>query len=103
MQVKKTCSLSRFGYALAKPAEKRQLALRKSVRAYGSGYVIRKLVVLRTYRKSNPNLQKQYNTLTKDIAYVQAFRDAMSQSARQKDLKQYRRHQKLKNKNKVYC
>ena len=101
--LKKTCSLARFGYKLKEPKSNRQLALRKAVRAYGSGYVIRKLVVLRTYRKASPKLQDQYLKLNQDIRYVQIYRDAMSSSARKKDLQTYRNHAKLNNKNKVYC
>lgn len=101
--IKKTCSLSRFGYALDQSRQKREKALRKAVREYGSGYVIKKLVVLRTYRKDSLEFEKQYNTLNSDIQYVQKFRDAMSDSARQKDLAQYRYHFHLKNSNKVYC
>ena len=42
--------------------------VRKAVAAYGSGYVIKKLVVLRTYRKGSPDLERQYDILDKDIS-----------------------------------
>jgi len=103
IEIKKTCSLSRFEYALASPVKKRQQALRKSVHAYGSGYVIKKLVVLRTYRKGSSAFERQYDILDQDIRYVQRYRDAMSDVARKKDLRQYRKHAQLKNSEKVYC
>jgi hypothetical protein len=101
--MKKTCSLSRFGYALDKSSDQREKALRKATREYGSGYVIKKLVLLRTYRKDTADFHNQYVLLNQDITYVQQWRDAMSASARQKDLEQYRFHFRLKNSNKQYC
>jgi hypothetical protein len=102
IHLKKTCSLSRFKYALKLPRGKRRLALKRAVKAYGSGYVIRKLVVLRTYRKGSPELRRQYCALDSDIRFVQTFRDAMTASARKKDLMQYRLHTRLKNSEKTF-
>jgi len=77
--------------------------LKRAIKAYGSGYVIRKLVVLRTYRKGSPKLRRQYKTLDMDVQFVQSFRDAMTASARKKDLEQYRLHAKKSNSDKMFC
>jgi hypothetical protein len=103
--LRETCSLSRFSYALSRTKERRQASLRKAVGAYGSKYVIHKLTVLRTYRKARdtPSKRQQYTVLNKDIAYVQCYRDAMSDSARARDLRRSREYEKLSPANKMYC
>lgn len=103
--LRKTCSLARFGYSLDSNHLTRQQSLRKAVKAYGSRYVIQKLSVLRTYRKSRNTTwkRKQYAALDKDIAYTQLYRDAMSNAARAKDLARSRAYSSLKPSNKMYC
>jgi hypothetical protein len=83
-QLKKTCTLTRFGYALAKPVGARQKALRKAVDAYGSSYTIKKLVLLRTYMKRQATHAAK---LTTDIGFVQRVRDAMPAARRAADKK----------------
>lgn len=85
--LKKTCSLSRFGYKLASGQAKRRASLRQAMAAYGSKYTIHKLSVLRTYRKarSTPEMKKAYDVLDEDIKYVQRTRDRMSSANRTKN------------------
>lgn len=103
--LKQTCSLARFKYSLSSPAEARQRALRRAVKAYGSRYVIQKLNVLRTYRKGmdTPWKRRQYRQLDSDLRYVQRYRDAMSDTARADDLKQSRAYARLNASKKTFC
>lgn len=82
--LKKTCSLSRFGYTLRTPTKKRHEILIRAIKAYGSQYVIHKLTVLRTYRKKSPS-SEAYKTLDADIRFVQSFRNAMSNARRRQN------------------
>lgn len=103
--LKKTCSLSRYGYVMATSKYNRQKSLDKAIASYGSRYVIQKLVVLRTYRKSRktPRLDREWNKLTSDISYVQKKRDKMSSKNRESDLKRSRSYAKKNAANKMYC
>lgn len=82
--LRKTCTLSRFGYSLDTPRKDREKMLIRAVKSYGSRYVIHKLTVLRTYRKKDPT-SASYKTLDSDIRFVQSFRNAMSDIQRQKN------------------
>ena len=103
--LKKTCSLSRYGYVMAKSKDKRQKSLNKAIASYSSRYVIQKLVVLRTYRKSRktPRLKREWNKIDRDIMYVQKKRDSMSPKNRARDLKRSREYTKKNAANKMYC
>jgi hypothetical protein len=100
--LRKTCSLSRFGYTLDTPSKDREKMLIRAVKAYGSRYVIHKLTVLRTYRKKQPT-SAQYKALDTDIRFVQSFRNAMSNIQRQKNKNTAIAYQQLDPSNKVFC
>lgn len=82
--LKKTCTLTRFDYRLKHGVTARRKALRRAIAAYGSGYTIRKLVLLRTYMKRLP---KHAAKLTDDIGFVQRVRDRMPATKRAADKK----------------
>jgi len=74
----------------------------RAVKAYGSQYVIHKLTVLRTYRKSKPK-SSQYTTLNGDIRFVQSFRNAMSTNNRQANKDTAAAYRRLDPSKKVFC
>jgi hypothetical protein len=84
--LKKSCSLSKHGYALSASTRQRHKALAAAIADYGSSYVIKKLNVLAIYRKNNPKLKDDVKTLHQDIAYVQKVRDALSKTERAQNL-----------------
>lgn len=92
IELKKTCSLSKHGYALKLSVVKRHRALKAAMAEYGSAYVIQKLNVLAIYRKNNPKLKAALNILQQDIGYVQKTRNAMSTANRTKNLKTIRNY-----------
>lgn len=80
----------------------RQKSLVRAVKAYGSQYVIHKLTVLRTYRKRDPT-SAHYRAVDADVAFVQRFRDAMSNAQRHKNKATAAAYRALDPKNKVFC
>lgn len=95
IHLKKSGSLSKYGYALASSITQRHRAIAAAVAEYGSAYVIKKLNVLAVYRKNNPKLSAHLKILRQDIAYVQKLRNAMSKATRLKNLATTRAHFKL--------
>lgn len=61
------------GYTLSTNATTRRAALRKAIEAHGSLRVLRRLVVLRTYRKATPQTMA-YRRLDSDVKFVQGLR-----------------------------
>ena len=59
--------LSDLGYHLKESAEKREKALKKAVKKYGTGKVVKKLNYVRILSKSN---KTRFNKLTKDMHKV---------------------------------
>lgn len=60
--------LSGLGYKLKESAEKRDKSLKKAVKKYGKGKVVKKLNYVRILSKSN---KTKFNKLTKDMYKVQ--------------------------------
>lgn len=60
--------LTDLGYKLKESAEKRDKALKKAVKKYGKGKVVKKLNYVRILSKSN---KTKFNKLTKDMHKVQ--------------------------------
>lgn len=94
IQLKHTGSLSRHGYHLKDPtATRRHRALMKAIDEYGTAYVIHKLGVLATYRKNpgrNARKRTQRTRAMANVAWTQAYRDAMSPARRATNLATYR-------------
>ncbi|MFZ9526986.1 MAG: hypothetical protein ACO27L_03560 [Schleiferiaceae bacterium] len=105
IELKKTCTLARFGYRLRSTKADRRKALVRAIKAYGSRYVIQKLVVLRTYRKAKrtPTDRRFYRALDADIRAVQAIRDGMTATARSRDLATSRAWSATPSNQKVFC
>lgn len=57
------------GYSLSDGAAKRRAALRRAVQERGAVPVMRRLVVLRTYRKADPS-SLQYRRLDADVKFI---------------------------------
>ena len=67
----KELNLGQFGYELKYSFEERKKALIKAIKKYDSLKVLRYLVLIRTYSKSN---KKNYDKYTKDIKFIQKLR-----------------------------
>ena len=67
----KSLNLGEFGYELKYSFEKRKIALKKSFEKYTPLKVLRYLVLIRNYSKSN---ERNYNKYTKDIEFIQKYR-----------------------------
>ena len=67
----KELDLGQFGYELKYSFEQRKKALKKAIKKYDSLKVLRYLVLIRTYSKSN---KKNYDKYTKDIKFIQKLR-----------------------------
>lgn len=63
-------SLTKYGYHLSDPDEKRHKALKKAFTVYGYSSLIKKLNAVRIYNKSKPTI---YNKYTKDMLYVRTL------------------------------
>lgn len=61
--------LSKYGYSLKKTSASRCKAIQKAVKAKGARTVLRRLVVLRTYRRYNKK-SADYRKLDKDVNYI---------------------------------
>ena len=61
-------SLENVGYNLGEGEQRRHEALRKAVKKYGAGEVVKKLNALRTFMKPHPHYHKM---VTEDMNYVQ--------------------------------
>jgi hypothetical protein len=61
--------LGKYGYSLKKSSSARRKAIQKAVKAKGALTVLRRLVVLRTYRKYNKK-SADYVKLDKDVKYL---------------------------------
>ena len=59
-----------LGYSASEGANKRKLALRKGLKAYGKDELIKKVNALVVLNKSRPKLHKVY---AEDLAYVQSL------------------------------
>jgi hypothetical protein len=71
IRILKRGELSKFGYHLADKKSVRQSALRKAVKEYGAGKVIKKLNAVRTLSKNvAPKNAKRYG---RDIKFVQSL------------------------------
>ena len=105
IELKKTCTLARFGYRLRATKAERKVALVRAIKSYGSRYVIKKLVVLRTYRKAKetPTDRRFFRALDSDIRTVQAIRDGMSGKERARDLETSRTWSTTPSSKKVFC
>ena len=66
--------LSNYGYDLKHSTTVRQKALLKAIRAKGARVILRRLVLLRTYRKNDMTKtgREQYARLDKDVKFIQA-------------------------------
>ena len=64
-------SLKKLGYRIEENQGIRSVALKKAVKAYGLGTVIKKINYIRILNKSN---KTKYNKLTKDIEYLQKMK-----------------------------
>jgi len=90
--MKKTGSLSKYGYHLKEPrAATRRAALNNAMESYGSAYLIHKLSALATYRKRSStaggSARSQRAHALANIAYVQRRRNRLSASERAADKK----------------
>lgn len=61
--------LGKYGYSLKKSSASRCRAIQKAVKAKGARTVLRRLVVLRTYRRYNKK-SAEYVKLDKDVNYL---------------------------------
>ena len=61
--------LGKYGYSLNKSSSSRCKAIQKAVKAKGARTVLRRLVVLRTYRRYNKK-SADYIKLDKDVKYL---------------------------------
>jgi len=71
----KNMELKRYGYNLEQTTDKRRTALRKAAKHENPLAILKRLVVLRTYRK---NMHRQpylndYKILDNDVKYMQAM------------------------------
>lgn len=83
----------RYGYRLAKSSKSRHRALLKAVKSLGYTSVLRRLVVLRTYTKSNRTLRMKYK---KDIEGLQAWRLAHPKRKSSKKVKKTKKSKKTR-------
>jgi hypothetical protein len=67
---KRKGQLQKFGYSSHDPVEVRHKALRKAVKYYGRGNVVKKLNVICIFNKRNPSLR---NKFCGDKKYVQSL------------------------------
>lgn len=67
----KRLNLGQFGYELKYSFEQRKKALKKAIKKYDPLKILRYLVLIRTYSKSN---KKNYDKYTKDIKFIQKLR-----------------------------
>lgn len=67
----KSEGLGSFGYSLSKNKQERQKALLKAIKRKGWLTTLRRLVVIRTFHKSN---EKLYKKLDSDVKLIQANR-----------------------------
>ena len=88
--------LTTYGYHLKNSAEKREKSLRKAMKHEGNLEVLRRIVVLRTYLKSNPT---HYKKLNKDVEYIQEVRakDKLKGGAKRKTTKKTKKTKKTTN------
>jgi len=65
--------MTQFGYNLEENATKRQNALKKAIKKYGSLKILKRIVYLRTLRKANKN-SLNYRKLDSDVKFIQKLR-----------------------------
>lgn len=92
-KLKNKGELERYGYHLKKSSKVRHRVLLKAVKRLGYSTVIKRLVVLRSYTKSNRTLRMKYK---KDIEGLQAWRLAHPKRKSSKKTKKTKKSKKVK-------
>ena len=94
IQLDKTMQGRLMGYHIADPADVRRHALQLAMDIWGSAYVIKKLVVLATYRKAR--YPKDAATIKLDYQWVQSRRNAMPAQNREANRRKWAEHKTIK-------
>lgn len=96
-----TPTLAKYGYHLVESDVRvRRAALKKAMREYGTGYLVRKINVLGIYRKGakpGTRLWNQWRRAVRDKEWLQKQRAAMTPVELERDRQRYRDFRLRKN------